>query len=59
VVTLNFGLKAKQIRTNAHVNEIVQESPERIATKISEMTTQIEELTDQLEEKECLIIKYR
>ena len=45
-VTLNFGIKAKQIRTNAQVNEIVQECPEQIATKIADMTLEIENLKD-------------
>ena len=57
-MTLNFGQKAKQIRTNAYVNEIVQESPEQIASKINEMTLQIDELKDKLEEKQAIIDEF-
>lgn len=32
--TLNFGAKAKNIKTIVNINEIVKESPEEIAQKI-------------------------
>ena len=38
---LYFGSKAKSIRTQVTVNEIVRESPDRIAHKIAQMSKEI------------------
>ena len=40
------------------MNEIVQESPEQIATKINDMTLQIDELKEKLEEKQSIIDQF-
>ena len=32
--TLNFGSKAKQVKTSVNVNEIIRDSPEELALKI-------------------------
>lgn len=38
---LYFGSKAKSIRTQVNINEIVRESPDRIAHKMQQMTKEI------------------
>jgi len=52
---LLFGQKAKQIRQNVIVNQIVQESPEQIAKKIIDLNTQISNLQTQLAAKDQLL----
>ena len=39
---LYFGTKAKSIRTQVHMNEIIKESPDQIALKMAKMHNQIE-----------------
>ena len=50
--TLQFGQKAKSIKTIVNINEIVQEAPDAIANKISQMTLEIEQLKAVIEQKE-------
>ena len=57
--TLQFGQKAKTIKTVVNVNEIVQESPDEIASKISQMTRDIEQLKAKLDEKETIIQEFQ
>ena len=44
VQALHFGGKAKRIRTQVDINEIVRESPDRTAHKIAKMSRDIQQL---------------
>ena len=45
---LQFGGKAKRIRTQVDINEIVRESPDRTAHKIAKMSRDIQQLQSQV-----------
>ena len=49
---LYFGSKAKSIRTQVNVNEIVRESPDRIAFKMAQMSKDIKSLQRKLLQRE-------
>lgn len=57
--TLYFGQKAKTIRTLVNINEIVQEAPYEIATKMAKMTKEIESLKAELDERNGQLEQYR
>ena len=57
--TLMFGQKAKAIRTIVNINEIVQESPDEIANKMSMLLKEIEQLKIVIEEKEDAIAVFK
>jgi hypothetical protein len=46
--TLNFGSKAKQVKTVINVNEIVRDSPEEIAQRIQKLSRENEDLKSKL-----------
>ena len=48
VQALQFGGKAKRIRTQVDINEIVRESPDRTAHKIAKMSRDIQQLQSQV-----------
>jgi hypothetical protein len=54
-----FGQKAKEIRTEVNINEIVQEAPDQIASKINMMTIEIDKLKQIIEEKEDMLQQFR
>jgi len=55
---LYFGSKAKSIRTQVNINEIVRESPDKIALKIAKMTKEISVLKSALQKKDQQIGRY-
>lgn len=46
--TLNFGSKAKQVKTVVNVNEIVRDSPEEVAQRIQKLSRENEDLRSKL-----------
>ena len=50
---LHFGSKAKSIRTTVNLNEIVRESPDRIAAKMAKMSKDITILKTRVAQKEA------
>ncbi len=46
--TLNFGSKAKQVKTIVNVNEIIRDSPDELAIKIQRLTRDNEDLRAKL-----------
>ena len=56
---LYFGSKAKSIRTQVNINEIVREYPDRIAHKMAKMSKEITQLQRQLSQKESQIEKFQ
>ena len=56
---LYFGSKAKSIRTQVDINEIVRESPDRIANKMAKMSKDIQMLERKLVKKEEQILKFQ
>jgi hypothetical protein len=50
--TLYFGQKARNIRTQADMNEVIRESPDQIAHKMATMTLQIDSLNGNLAKKD-------
>ena len=56
---LHFASKAKSIRTQVGVNEIVRESPDRIAHKMAKMAKEIRGLREALRHKEELLARFQ
>lgn len=46
--TLNFGSKAKQVKTVVNVNEIIRDSPEEVAQRIQKLSRENEDLKSKL-----------
>lgn len=46
--TLNFGSKAKQVKTVVNVNEIIRDSPEEVAQRIQKLQRENEDLKSKL-----------
>ncbi|TNV84878.1 hypothetical protein FGO68_gene10895 [Halteria grandinella] len=46
--TLNFGSKAKQVKTIVNVNEIIRDSPEEVAQRIQKLSRENEDLKSKL-----------
>ena len=49
--SLLFCQKAKCIKTQAYMNEIIKEQPDRIAAKIAQYMKDIEDLKNEVDEK--------
>ena len=56
---LHFGAKAKCIRTQVNMNEIIREQPDKIASKMAKMTKDIVELKMEITKNELVIQDYR
>jgi len=46
--TLNFGAKAKQVKTVVNVNELIRDSPEEVAARMHRLTRENEDLRAKL-----------
>ena len=46
--TLNFGSKAKQVKTIVNINEIIRESPDEIAQRMQRLQRENEDLRSKL-----------
>ena len=46
--TLNFGSKAKQVKTTINLNEIIRDSPEEVAQRIQKLQRDNEDLKSKL-----------
>ena len=56
---LHFGTKAKRIRTQVNMNEIIREQPDKLAAKMGKMTKEIAELKLEIARNELLIQNYQ
>lgn len=56
--TLNFGAKAKNIKTVVNLNEIVKESPEEIALKMQKLSRENEDLKTKMQNLEQVVSSY-
>ncbi len=46
--TLNFGTKAKNIKTIVNVNEVIRDSPEEVAQRMFKVQRETEDLKNKL-----------
>ena len=46
--TLNFGSKAKQVKTIVNINEIIRDSPDEVAQKMQRLQRENEDLKSKL-----------
>ena len=56
---LQFGLKAKNIKTQVKQNEIIREQPEHITAKMVALQNEVNELTQQIIDQETKIARYQ
>ena len=56
---LQFGTKAKNIKTQVHSNEVIREQPAVIAAKMVALQTEVNELTQQIADQQARIAKYQ
>lgn len=56
--SLYFGTKAKNIKTQVNMNDIIRESPDQIANKIFTMAREIDELHARIAKKDSLLLSY-
>lgn len=54
---MNFGAKAKQVKTSVNLNEIIRDQPEELALRIQRLQRDNEDLRTKLQSAKDEIIK--